>query len=262
MTLIVEREDLEVFSLIIGAVFGSFLNVLIYRLPLNKSIITPRSFCPSCEETIPWYNNIPIFSYFILKAKCANCNEKISLRYPIVEGLSAVVTLALFNKIGLSLDLIFALILFYTLIVLSFIDFKYKAVPDYLLLIVFIFAFLVTQFSIFEALKGAFLVSGAFVLLNFLVTFYIQNIKARITKDESLKTQEALGEGDIPIIALLGIVLGVKGALIAIFFSALFAIIPSIYFSIRKKDIQTPFIPYLSLGFTVEYFFNISKVFI
>ena len=262
MILIVEREDLEVFSLIFGVVIGSFLNVLIYRLPLKKSIVTPRSFCPSCNKTVPWYHNIPIFSYFILKAKCSNCKEKISFFYPIVEILSAIITLALFYKLGLSLKLVFSLILFYALIVLSFIDFRYKAVPDYLLLIVFILAFFLTDFSIFEAFKSAFLVSGAFVLLNFLITFYIQNIKARIIKDESLKTQEALGEGDIPIIALLGIVLGVKGALIAIFFSALFAIIPSIYFSITKKDIQTPFIPYLSLGFTVEYFFNISKVFI
>ncbi len=143
MILTVEREDLEVFSFIIGgAVFGSFLNVLIIRLPQNISIVRPRSYCPKCNNTILWYNNIPIISFFLLKGKCSFCNEKISKQYPpLVEVLSAIITLVLFIKLGLSLALFFALILFYTLIVLSFIDFKYKAVPDYLLLITFITAF-------------------------------------------------------------------------------------------------------------------------
>jgi len=259
--LIQEREDLEVFSFILGAIFGSFLNVLILRLPLQESFITPRSACPNCKHTILWYHNIPIFSFLFLKGKCAYCNEKISIQYPIVEILSGIITTVLFIKYGISLDLLLSLILFYTLIVLSFIDFKYKAVPDYLLLIVFVLSFFITKLELIDAFKYAFMVAGAFVLLNFLISFYIQNIKAKILKDESLRSQEALGEGDIPILATLGVVLGIKGALVAIFLAALFAIIPSIYFNFIKKDIHTPFIPYLVLGFTVEYFFNISKVF-
>ena len=97
------------------------------------------------------------------------------------------------------------------LVVLSLYDFKYKAVPDYLLLIVFILSFFASSFSLIESLKNAFLFSGAFVLLNFVITFYIQNIKSKLLKDESLKTQVALGEGDIPIIAMIGIILGVSG---------------------------------------------------
>jgi len=99
---------------------------------------------------------------------------------------------------------------------------------------------------------------SSFVLLNFVISFYIQNIKARVLEDESLRTQEALGEGDIPIIALIAVILGIKGALIAIFLAAIFAIIPSIYSNIVKKDIQLPFIPYLLLGFLVEYFFRLE----
>lgn len=149
-------------------------------------------------------------------------------------------------------------LLVYVLIVLSFIDFKYKAVPDYLLLIVLVLSFFVTNFSIAEALKNAFLFSGAVVLLNFIVTFYIQNIKSKLLKDESLKTQVALGEGDIPIIAMIGVVLGSTGGILAIFLGAFFAIIPSIYSNLVKKDIQTPFIPYLVLGFLTEYFFKLE----
>ena len=144
------------------------------------------------------------------------------------------------------------------LLVLSFYDLKYKAVPDYLLLIVFILSFFVTNFSIIESFKNAFLFCGAFVLLNFVITFYIQNIKSKILKDETLKNQEALGVGDIPIIALIGIILGLSGGVIAIFLAAFFAIIPSIYSNFIKKDIQTPFIPYLVLGFFTEYFFNLE----
>ncbi len=252
---------MEVFSFIFGAIFGSFLGLLIIRLPQNISVIKPRSYCPNCNYTISWYYNIPILSFFLLKAKCANCHEKISIQYFLVEIISAFITFFLFAKLDFSLNFLFALVLFYIFIVLSFIDFKYKAVPDYLLLILFITSFFVSNHTLIDCFKNAFLVSGAFILLNFVVTFYIQNIKAKILKDESLKTQEALGEGDIPILAVLGIVLGVKGALVAIFLATIFAIIPSIYFNIIKKDIQIPFIPYLVLGFTIEYFFNISKVF-
>ena len=142
--------------------------------------------------------------------------------------------------------------------VLSFIDLKYKAAPDYLLLIALFLSFFTTNSNLLDAFKNAFLFSGALVLLNFVITFYIQNIKAKILKDESLKTQEALGEGDIPIIAMMGVILGLSSGIFAIFLAAFFAIIPSIYSNIVKKDIQTPFIPYLVLGFYVEYFFNLE----
>ena len=259
MILINESEDLEVFSFIFGICIGSFLNVLILRLPLNQSVMT-RSKCPKCNHLIYWYHNIPLFSYLFLRAKCSYCGEKISFQYFFIELISGILTLTLFLKLGFSQEFIFMCLVFYVLIVLSFIDLKYKAVPDYLLLIVFILSFFATNFSLIEALKNASLFTGAFVLLNFIITFYIQNIKSRILKDESLRNQEALGEGDIPIIAMLGIVLGVSGGVFAIFLAAFFAIIPSIYSNFVKKDIQTPFIPYLVLGFFTEYFFDLETI--
>ena len=255
-----ESEDLEVFSFIFGICFGSFLNVLILRLPLNQSVITVRSKCPKCNHLIHWYHNIPLFSYLFLRAKCSYCGTKISFLYFFVELISGIITLGLFLKLGLSQEFIFMCLTSYLLITLSFIDLKYKAVPDYLLLIVFVLSFFATNFSLIDSFKNAFLFSGAFVLLNFVITFYIQNIKSRILKDESLRNQEALGEGDIPIIAMLGIILGVSGGLFAIFLAAFFAIIPSIYSNFVKKDIQTPFIPYLVLGFFTEYFFDLETI--
>ena len=156
-----EREDLEVFSFIFGGIIGLFLNQLIIKLPKYEFSITK------------YEGNS---SYFI------------------VELISAILTIALYFKLGFSQDFLLMIILSYVLIVLSFIDFKYKAVPDYLLLLVLVLSFFTTNFSIIESFKNAFLFSGAVVLLNFVVTFYIQNIKSRILKDETLKEQVALGE--------------------------------------------------------------------
>ena len=250
---------MEVFSFIFGACIGSFLNVLILKLPTQKSLLNKqRSKCPSCNQTIYWYHNIPILSYIFLRAKCSYCKAKISSQYFFVELLSAFLTMFLFMKLDLTQEFIFMSLISYVLIVLSFIDLKYKAVPDYLLLIAFVLAFFVSNFSIIEAFKNGFLFAGALVLLNFVITFYIQNIKSRLLKDESLKTQEALGEGDIPIIASIGIILGVSSGITAIFLAAFFAIIPAIYTNLVKKDIQIPFIPYLVIGFFTEYFFNLD----
>ena len=260
MIFLKERDALELFSFIFGICIGSFLNVLILRLPKNESLMTARSHCPKCNHVIYWYHNIPLFSYLFLRAKCSYCGTKISFLYFFIELISGIITLALFLKLGLNQEFIFMVLLSYVLITLSFIDLKYKAVPDYLLLLVFVLSLIASNFSIIEAFKNAFLFSGAFILLNFVITFYIQNIKSRILKDESLKTQEALGEGDIPIIAMFGIILGINSGLIAIFLAAIFAIIPAIYSNFVKKDIQTPFIPYLILGFFTEYFFDLETI--
>ncbi len=251
---------MELFSFIFGAVFGSFLNVIIKRVPKNQSIITPRSYCNNCQTTIPWYYNIPIISYIVLKGRCKNCKESYGIQYFLVELITALITLFLFIKLGLSYEFVSTLLFFYLLIVLSFIDFEYKAVPDYLLLLLFVVSLFITNYDLIIALKNALLFAGGFFLLNFILTFYIQNIKSKILKDETLKTQEALGEGDIPVIASFAIVLGINSTLLAIFLSAIFAIIPSIYSSIVKKDIQTAFIPYLSLGFVVAYFFDLNDI--
>ncbi len=165
--------------------------------------------------------------------------------------------MAEFNILQIILFTIFTI----NLIVLSFYDLKYKAVPDYLLLISLILSFFITKFEFLEALKNAFICVGAIVLLNFLVTFYIQNIKSRILKDESLKIQTALGEGDIPIIASIGVILGLELTVFAILLGAIIAIIQAIYLKFIKKESEIPFIPSLALGFFIEYFFNLSLIF-
>jgi len=249
------------FVFLFAVSFGSFFNVLIYRLPLGLSIVKPNSFCPICNEKIKWYHNIPLFSYVFLKARCAKCQCKIPILYPLVELITAVITLILFYKLGLSKEFISITVVFYILIVLSFIDLKYKAVPDYLLIMVFLASFFTISENGIEAIKNGFIFSGAFIILDFVLTFYIQNIKSKLTKNDALKEQKALGEGDIPIVFVIGMVLGLKAGFFAIFLGALCAIIPSIYNILFKKEIETPFIPYLSLGFFIEFIFLFSEGF-
>jgi len=224
--------------------------MLIYRLPRNISLLNPkRSICPRCEKTIKWYENIPVFSYAILQGKCSSCKENISIFYPLVEVLYGAILVLLFIKLGFTIEFFISSFVIATLLVLSIIDIHYKAVPDYLLLLVLVGAFFLSEFSFLYCLVFA----GGAVLLEFFVTFYIQNIKARFTKQEELLEQKALGEGDIPIFALIGGVLGLHLGIIAIFLAAVFAIIPSIINTLKNKDIELPFIPFLSLGFVIVY---------
>ena len=236
-----QMELLAAFA--IGLIFGSFLNVLTYRIPLGISLFNPiGSECPHCQHKIKWYENIPVISYVFLKGKCSNCSERISIIYPVVELTTGVVTVLLVQHQWFDLDLILTIALFYTLIVLSFIDFKFKAVPDYLLIIVVILTLIVGDW------KNTLIFMGGFVLLELILTFYIQTIKAKITKNKELENQRALGEGDIPIAGAIGGLLGIHLGISAIFLAAILALIPAVYGLMVKKEIETPFIPFLSLG--------------
>jgi len=251
--------ELQLMALVLGLIIGSFLNVMIHRLPLEQSFFKPMvSTCPSCEHRIRWHENIPIFSYLYLRGKCANCKEQISPIYPIVELLTAIITVLLVSTYWLDWELALVLVLFYTLIVLSFIDFKYKAVPDYLLIIAVALTLILGD--IYDALMFA----GGFALIELVITFYIQNIKAKITKNKELETQRAMGEGDIPIAGVIGGILGLYLGISAIFLGAMLALLPSIYNLFSKKEIETPFIPYLSLGLFITYMtgFNIFDWFL
>ena len=244
--------------LLIGLVFGSFLNVLIHRLPLSISLVNPLgSACPHCNNGIKWYENIPVFSYLALKGRCSNCSESISIIYPIVEIITAIVTLTIYSIFLLNWELIAIIALFYTLIVLSFIDLKYRAVPDYLLIIAVILAIVVGD------IISVLIFTGGLLLLELIITFYIQNIKAKITGNKELETQRALGEGDMPIAGVIGGLLGIQLGVSAIFLAALLAFLPAIYNLFSKKEIETAFIPFLSLGLFITLFsgFNLFSLF-
>jgi len=245
--------ELYIVIFVIGLIFGSFLNMLIYRIPSGISLFNPRvSACTYCKHRIKWYENIPVISYLLIKGKCSNCSKPISIVYPFVEITTALVTLLLYMNSSPNWELIVTIALFYTLIVLSFIDLKYKAVPDYLLIIAVILTVIVGD------LMNILIFAGGFALLELVVTFYIQNIKAKITKNKDLETQSALGEGDIPIAGVIGGLLGIQLGITAILFGAIIALIPALYNLFFKKEIETPFIPFLTLGLFIVYMTEVN----
>ncbi|MDD3520779.1 MAG: prepilin peptidase [Actinomycetota bacterium] len=125
---------LYIIFIIAGLAIGSFLNVIIYRLPRKSSIIIPSSFCPSCKSRIKFYDNIPILSYLILKGRCRQCKAKISLRYPAVEIIAAILFALNFYFFGISLSCLAGIFLSIALIIVSFIDIEMKLIPNVIVL--------------------------------------------------------------------------------------------------------------------------------
>ncbi len=221
------------FIFLFGISFGSFMNVLIYRIPEGLSVISPPSKCPKCENRLKWYHNIPIFSWLFLGGKCAYCKSKISIQYPIVEFLNGLIWLALYLKIGFVWYLPFVMLSFSMLFALSMIDFKYYAVPDNLNFAALIFALINPNYII--SIRDGAIAAASLWLLGFFVS--------------KLAKKEALGEADIIVAATMAALLGFPGFFIAMFISAILAIIPSLI----AKDKMVPFVPFLALATFITY---------
>jgi len=222
-----------------GLLFGSFLNVLILRIPKEESIVFPGSHCTSCNTKLKWWHNIPVFSWLFLGGKCSFCKEKISIQYPLIELLTAVIFGLVYYKLqNLPYSFIAGLV-FALLLGLSLIDLRYKAVPDSLNLSALTLAIFASP-TILTNFQNALLYAGGFALLRFYVSYAIK--------------KEALGEADIMIAATIGAMVGWKLGLLAIFLSAIIALPVFIY--IKEKDYEVPFIPFLALALFIIYIFE------
>jgi leader peptidase (prepilin peptidase)/N-methyltransferase len=227
---------------VLGAIIGSFLNVCIYRLPRQKSIVAPGSSCPHCEEPIAFYDNIPLFSYLILRGKCRRCGTKISIRYAVVELLTAVLYTVLFSVYGLSLELAVALLFVTILIVVSLIDLDFRIIPDILslggLLVGAGFSFLRGPvFNYVDAFWGILLGGGVLWAIAF--TY------------ELLRKREGMGGGDIKLLAMIGSFCGIKGVLFSLVSGSLLGSLVGIPLMIIKHadtKYALPFGPFLSFG--------------
>jgi leader peptidase (prepilin peptidase)/N-methyltransferase len=142
----IETAIVALVIFIFGAMIGSFLNVVIYRIPKGESIVFPASKCQSCQTPLKWYHNIPIFSWLALRGKCAFCQEPIAKQYPLVEFITGIIFTALYFKLGLVWYLPFMAASFAALFALVMIDFKYMAVPDNVNFAALIFALVQPNF--------------------------------------------------------------------------------------------------------------------
>ena len=222
-----------------GLLFGSFLNVLILRIPKEESVVFPASHCPKCNNNLKWWHNIPVISWVLLGGKCAFCKDKISFQYPLIELTSAILFLLAYLKTGNITHGVVVGLVFTLLLGLSVIDFRYKAVPDSLNLGALTLA-IFSSSAILTNFTNALLFAGGFTLLRFYVSFIIK--------------KEALGEADIMIAATIGAMLGIKMGLFTIFLSAIISLPVFVY--IKKSDYEVPFIPFLAIALFLVYMFN------
>ena len=237
------------FFFLLGAITGSFLNVCIYRLPREKSIVLPGSFCTFCETPIKFYDNIPIISYIYLKGKCRNCGTKFSIIYPAVELLTALFFALLYVFIGLSFELPVMFLFVSILIVISFIDLEFQIIPDVLSLggIVagFLLSFIRPDFRVLDSVYG--IVTGGGIL--FVIAYGYQ----------LLRKVEGMGGGDIKLLGMIGAFCGIKGVIFSLMSGSLIGTIIGIpLMLIKKKDTKyaIPFGPFLSLGALIFVFFG------
>ncbi|NMC64140.1 MAG: prepilin peptidase [SAR324 cluster bacterium] len=280
---------LNLLILVIGLLIGSFLNVCIYRMPLSRldrwyspdegeeaqsilaklrkdlSITKPaRSFCPSCQHQLRWFENIPVVSWLLLGGKCSSCKTSISIRYPVVELLTGNLALLSVMKFGFSAT---ALVVFGTLcvfIIITFIDYDYYVIPDELSIrgsIIAIMIALISQFygifsppvvainpefpipPILDSVLGMLAGAGFLLLIYFAYLF--------------LRKREGLGLGDIKLLLFIGALFGIQAALYTIFIGSLLGSILGLGLILiggRKLSSAIPFGPYLTVSATLYIF--------
>ena len=221
-------------TLLAGLVVGSFLNVLIFRADELKSVLNTRSRCPHCQKTIKWYDLIPIISYILLKGKCRACKKDISIQYPLVEGSTALIFMAIYLAYGLSWQTFFYLVIFSLLIVIFVYDLKTQYILDIfswpVLILCLAFGWYFATLSASQVILG--IVTGAGVLAVLVV----------------VSKEKWMGVGDIIIGAAIGALLGYPRSVVFLFSSfVLGSIFGLILIGMKKKGIKdaVPFAPFM-----------------
>ena len=240
----------SLFIFLTGLCVGSFLNVCIYRIPLEKSIVFPPSSCPGCNARLHEKDLVPVASYILLGGKCRYCKSKISLQYPLIELLTGILWLAVYLKFGFTVETAAFIYLFSILTAIFFIDLKHMIIPNGLVLLAIaggalIFVYnLFKPFTLFQStywytpLIGMFSASG--------ILFIVSIIGFLIYKNDG-----AMGMGDVKLFIPIGMFLGWKLALFALFVSIMAGGIISIFlliFKIKDRKSAIPFGPFIIIG--------------
>lgn len=239
----------EIVSLIFGAIVGSFLNVCIFRIPKNESIVIPGSHCPNCNTPIKFYDNIPILSYILLGARCRYCKHSISIQYPIVEVITTISSFLIFIKFGISTDYFVYFFFICALIILTVIDLYHQIIPDVIslpgIVVGLLASLIIRNVSFLESLIGMILGGGSLFLIAVAYQWLFK--------------KEGMGGGDIKLLAMIGAFLGWKSVFITIILSSFIgSIVGIILISIKGKDFKyaIPFGPFLSIGAAISLFYQ------
>ncbi|MCX5680329.1 MAG: prepilin peptidase [Candidatus Omnitrophica bacterium] len=244
----------KILIFISGAIVGSFLNVCIYRLPKGESIVSPGSHCPKCRRPIFWYDNVPILSYVILKGRCRFCKIPISPGYIIVEVITASLAVALFTAFVLGPKFAAYSLLSAGLIVATFVDLEIREIPDEIslggLVVGLVFVAILPgtlgaaswSRALIGSALGAFAGGGSIYLMGFF--------------GEMVFKKEAMGGGDVKLMAMIGAFLGWKLALLTFFIAPLFGSIAGLILKVKDGRDIMPYGPYLSLAAVTSIFWG------
>lgn len=236
-----------VIPFLFGAVFGSFLNVCIYRLPAGLSVARPASRCPSCGHLIAFYDNIPILGYIILRGRCRSCAAPFSAQYPLVEAVAGLFAVALYAVFGFTPELFVYFAFIAALIVVTFIDLEHRLIPDVISLpgipIGVIASFFLASPGVVNSIIGA-IVGGGFL-------FGVSAVYYLATK------RDGMGGGDVKLLAMIGAFLGWKAVIVTILFGSFVGALTGGAFMIaagKNGRYAIPFGPFLAAGALVYLF--------
>ena len=228
-----------------GGLWGSFANVCIHRLPLDKGVVSGRSYCPKCKKKISWKDNIPIISYLLLSGKCRKCKKPISSRYALVEFLSILSFVTIYFLYGITLTTLLFMILSLSLIIIFFIDLKHYIIPNEItfsmMALGFVKSFDPNLDSMFPNYVNS-LIGGLFGygIIWSIIYFYKQ-----------IRKKEGMGLGDAKLFAVVGFWFGWLAIPFVIFLSsvtALISVVPSLLKNSKSMSSQIPFGPYIIIG--------------
>lgn len=219
----------DLYHIVVAALFGSFvgsfLNVMILRLPVDQSIVRPRSRCPKCGKPIAWYDNVPVLSWIVLRGRCRHCAQPISVQYPVVEAVTAVLWVGAAWYYGPTLGALAAAVFGSLLLGIAITDAKHYLIPDEYtwggLLIGLLFSLRHGPQGVTDAVIGA---AVGFALLYVIAW-----------GGEKVFGQEAMGGGDIKMMAMVGAFVGWQGVLLTIFGGALLGTLIFVPLTLRKK---------------------------
>jgi leader peptidase (prepilin peptidase) / N-methyltransferase len=231
----------QILVFMLGCCFGSFYNVVIYRIPRKESIVSPGSRCPGCGSAIAAYDNIPVVSYLLLGGKCRRCGASISVRYMLVEILTGILALLLFRRYGLHPQLGIEFIFLSLLLIIAMIDLDTFLIPDFLslpgVILGFAFSFFTPRLFWSDSLIGIFLGGG---LLYLIATLY-----------SLLRKKDAMGGGDIKLLGMIGAFVGWQGVVFTVVVSSFVGTIialPLMWRSGKGLGSEIPYGPFLAFG--------------
>jgi leader peptidase (prepilin peptidase) / N-methyltransferase len=248
--------ELTIISSLLGLSLGSFVNVCAYRLPRGLSVVGLRSSCPHCKKELSWFELIPVLSFIVTLGKCKRCGERISIIYPIVEILAAIIVVAAFVQNGISLRTFELLVFSLLMLTIAIIDWKHLIIPNQLVITGLITGIL---------LKGIF---GGTVLIDCLISSVISFLVllAIMLLGNFLLKKESMGMGDVKLAAVIGLFLGLWNFLIALWFAAilgmLYVLIKSfiLYLSSHNLSSQNlnkvPFGSFMAIAASIVFFFQ------